>query len=549
MKHCPECNRNYADPTLSFCLQDGAPLIFGSAADEPRTAILSGDSTSEAATRTFEPTPTARPSDEPTQSNRRSVAIGIAVLLLSALGIGGYLYYGRNSPKQIDSIAVMPFVNESGNAELEYLSDGMTETLISALMQLPNLSVQARSSVFRYKGKEMDARAIGRELNVQAILNGRVVQRSDGLTLYLELVDAVSGTRIWGDQYDREQSDLVTLQREVARDVASKLQAKLTSADQQKLAKSYTSSPEAYQLYLQGNSYWEKRTRTNIEIAVKFYQQAIDKDPNYALAYAGLAEAYAQPTQQPAGLSKARAAALKALSLDNDLPEAHSVLARLLANFDYDFSGAERELRRALELNPNYPDARCRYGILLSLLGRFEAAEAEFRRALELEPLSLACNNGYGGMMIHARRYDDAIKQLKKTLELDENFWLTHASLASVYQITGNYAESVKELVRVAEINGHEQNAARIREIFEKHGWVGVMRFMVGEERQGGRQFYGKARFYATLGEKDNAFAALNAAYENRESGFPSIKVDPLFDPLRDDPRFSELLKKVGFPE
>ena len=556
MKHCPECNRNYADPTLSFCLQDGAPLIFGSAADEPATAILSGDSTRQAPTRTFEPTPMAPPSYEHTASNRRSVAIGIAVLFLSALGIGGFLYYGRNSPKQIESIAVMPFVNEGGNADVEWLSDGMTETLINALTQLPNLNVQARSSVFRYKGKEMDARTIANELNVQAILNGRVVQRSDGLTLYLELVDALTGNRIWGEQYDRKQSDLVSLQREVARDVASKLQAKLSSVDQQKLAKNYTSSPEAYQLYLQGNSYWEKRGQKNIEIAIGYYQQAIQKDPNYALAYAGLANAYAQPAQQPQGLPKARAAALKALSLDNDLAEAHAIYGRLLAIHDYDLSGAEREYLRAIELNPNYADAHSRYGAHLASLGKFDAAEREYRRALELEPLSRVFNVSYGEMLVNARRYDDAIIQLKKTLELDENFFLTYFALATVYQLKSNYSESVEMRARRAEINGNVEKAASVRESFAKGGWEGYLRYEISlvkprpdsEERFRGVR-YDIATIYAQLGEKDKAFEALNDAYENRESTLLSMKVNPQLDPLRDDPRFKEMLNKVGFPE
>ena len=556
MKHCPECNRNYADPTLSFCLQDGAPLIFGPAADEPRTAILSGDSTREAPTRTFEPTPTARPSNEHAASNRRSVAIGMAVLFLSALGIGGYLYSGLNSPKQIDSIAVMPFVNESGNADLEYLSDGMTETLINSLMQLPNLNVQARSSVFRFKGKEVDARAIGRELNVQAILSGRVVQRSDGLTLYLELVDAVTGTRIWGEQYDRKQSDLVSLQREVARDVASKLQAKLTSADQQKLAKNFTSSPEAYQLYLQGQSYWNKRGLKNLEIAIGYYQQAIEKDQNYALAYAGLAETYAQPSLQPQGMPKALAAAQKALELDNDLAEAHTVYGRLLAIHDYDFARAERECLRAIELNPNYGAAHFRYGAILTWLGKFEAAEAENRRALELEPLSLSFNFNYGQMLVSARRYDEAIIQLKKTLELDDKFILTRPTLATAYRLKGDYRESIELLARDAEIKSDAEKAASIRESFAKGGWEGYLRYEISlvKPRPDSGERFGEARFnlatmYSQLGEKDKAFEALNDAYDNREWRLTRIKVDPLLDPLRDDPRFSELLKKVGFPE
>ena len=402
----------------------------------------------------------------------------------------------------------------------------------------------------------MDARAIGRELNVQAILNGRVVQLSDGLTLYLELVDAVTGTRIWGEQYDRKQSDLVLLQREVARDVASKLQAKLTSADQQKLAKNFTSSPEAYQLYLQGQSYWNKRGLKNLEIAIGYYQQAIEKDQNYALAYAGLAETYAQPSLQPQGMPKALAAAQKALELDNDLAEAHTVYGRLLAIHDYDFARAERECLRAIELNPNYGAAHFRYGAILTWLGKFEAAEAENRRALELEPLSLSFNFNYGQMLVSARRYDEAIIQLKKTLELDDKFILTRPTLATAYRLKGDYRESIELLARDAEIKSDAEKAASIRESFAKGGWEGYLRYEISlvKPRPDSGERFGEARFnlatmYSQLGEKDKAFEALNDAYDNREWRLTRIKVDPLLDPLRDDPRFSELLKKVGFPE
>ena len=592
MKHCPKCDRFYTDETLNFCLDDGEWLKSEPAAvatgvvsgEESPTAILSkplastdGPAPGEDPTRAQIHT-TARTEAEPQRSlgelsekqsfsaRRAAKPLGkvsgwqLAVLGIVALvlvgGYFGYRYFGSGG-NQISSIAVMPFVNESGNADLEYLSDGMTETLINALTQLPNLNVQARSSVFRYKGKEMDAPAIGRALNVQAILNGRVVQRSDGLTLYLELVDAVTGNRIWGEQYDRKQSDLVSLQREVARDVASKLQAKLTSADQQKLAKNYTSNPEAYQLYLQGNSYFEKRGPKNIEIAVGFYNQAIENDPNYALAYAGLANAYAQPTQQPQGMPKALEAARRALSLDNDLAEAHTVYARLLAIHDYDFAGAEREYLRAIELNPNYADAHSRYGLLLSSLGKFDAAKREFQRTLELEPLSPGFNFSYGQMLINARRYDDAIIQLKKTLELDDKFILTRPTLATAYMLKGDYRASIELLAQDAEIKGDAEKAASIRESFAKGGWEGYLRYqisLVKPRPDSGERFrevrYDLATIYAQLGEKDKAFEALNDAYENREWRLPTgIRVNPLFDPLRDDPRFRELLKKVGFPE
>jgi TolB-like protein len=552
MKRCPKCSQTYTDETLNFCLDDGEWLQ----TDEPSTAIL----TSEAQTRVHSTETSAGNSlpavSENTKPVRKLVLGIIGVLLVAVLGVGAYWFYGIRPARQIDSIAVMPFVNESGNADLDYLSDGMTETLINALMQLPNLNVQARSSVFRYKGKDMGAPAIGKELNVQAILNGRVVQRGDGLTLYLELVDALTGNRIWGDQYDRKQSDLVSLQREIARDVASKLQAKLTSADQQKLAKNYTSSPEAYQLYLQGKSYWEKRGQKNIEIAIGYYQQAIEKDPNYALAYAGLANAYAQPTQQPQGLPKALEAAEKALSLDINLAEAHSIYGRLLAVHDYDLSGAEREYLRAIELNPNYAEAHSRYGAHLALLGKFDAAEAEHRRALALEPLSLVFNSSYGEMLVKARRYDDAINQLKKTVDLDERFFLAYFSLAAVYQLKGNYPESIEMRARRAEINGNVEKAAAVRDSFARGGWEGYLRYEIslvnprpGREERFRSIRYELATMYAQLGEKDKAFEALNDAYENREFGLLGMKVDPVLDPLRDDPRFPELLKKVGFPD
>ncbi len=544
MKRCPECRRDYYDETLLYCLDDGVHLVEGPGADLP----------SESPTRVL-PAADAKPTAA--VSKRNTILAGvIGVAIVTAIGVGSYLYYGRSATKQINSIAVMPFVNASGSADLEYLSDGMTDTLINSLLQLPNLNVQSMSSVIRYKGKETDASAIGRELNVQAILNGRVVQRGDGLTLYLELVDAVTANRIWGEQYDRKQSDLVTLQREVARDVASKLQAKLTRADQQKLAKNYTSNPEAYQLYLQGNFYFEKRGLKNVEIAIGYYQQAIEKDPNYALAYAGLADAYARPVMQPQGMPKAREAAEKALSLDNDLAEAHTVYGRLLAVHDYDVSGAEREFLRAIELNPNYAGAHSRYGEILTSLGRFDLAEREHRKALELEPLSLVSNFAYGEMLVNARRYDDAINHLKKTLELDEKFVLTYVPLASAYQLNGSYRESVETRARHAEINGNTEFAASVRDSFEKGGWEGYLRYEISRVKprpDSGEHFRGVrnelATKYVQLGEKDKAFEALNDAFENREFTLRWIKVNPQLDPLRDDPRFQELLKKIGFPE
>ena len=473
------------------------------------------------------------------------------IVFLAAIGLGYWLFTNRAAnTKQIESIAVMPFVNESGNADTEYLSDGMTETLISSLSQIPKLNVKARSSVFRYKGKEMDAQTIGKELNVQAMLNGRVVQRGQDLILYVELVDAATENSLWKQTYNKTMTNLVALQNDIARDVADKLKVKLSGADEQRLAKNYTENTEAYKLYLQGRFYRNKSTGDNNRKAIELFNQAIAIDPNYALAYAGIADAYpllsfAEPQQV---MSKAREAALKALSLDNNLAEAHVALARVLLDYDYDFAAAEREYKAAIEVNPNYAGTHTRYGLLLTRFGRHEEAFAKHRQALEIEPLSLINNRDYGESLILARRYDEAMTQLKKTLELDADFLAAHVSLGFVYQMKGNYAESVEERAKVQELRGNPQPRAQIRESFAKGGWEGFLRNQIENRKTSNQTAYMTATLHAALGEKDKAFAELNRSYENREFFMTLLKVDPRLDPLRDDPRFQELLRRVGFP-
>ena len=484
---------------------------------------------------------------------RKPLAAFALSVLLTAFGFGVWYFTNFSAnPKQIESIAVMPFVNESGNADNEYLTDGMTETLISSLSQLPNLNVKARSSVFRYKGKDATAQTIGKELNVQAILNGRVVQRGDRLTLSLELVDAQTENVIWSDQYNRGQADLISLQSEIARDISDKLRVKLSGADEQKLTKKYTENLEAYKLYLQGRFYLNKRTAKDIWKSIEYFEQAIAVDPNYALGYAGIADARAllsvyrgAPPHETK--PKAKEAALKALSLDKDLAEAHVALGTILHDYDYDFAGAEREFKLAIELDPNYAAAHQNYGILFSTLGRHEEALAEYHRALEIDPFSLIFNRGYGERLIYARRYDDAIAQLKKTLEMDAGFVSTHYSLAVAYQIKGNYAEAVEEFAKFQELTGEPQTAAAIRENYAKNGWQGFLRMITEEGLQFITPWHNVAIFHAALGEKDKAFAELNRSYERRESLMMRLKADPRLDPLRDDPRYQDLLRRVGF--
>ncbi len=405
MKRCPTCNRVEAENVLAFCRVDGTRLVsdsssisgeagtaqLGSAAvvNEGETSILShtantGTSGATQPTSVLPAGPAPSTTPELIKPKRRKTVIAGAALITLAIAVGGYFYYPGKSKPVIESIAGMPFVNESGNQDVEYLSDGMTETLINTLSRLPNLNVKARSSVFRYKGKETNPQTIGKELNVQAILNGRVTQRGEQLTLSLELIDAQTENVIWSEQYNRKQADLVTLQSEIARDVSSKLKTKLSGADQAKLEKKYTENPEAYRLYLQGRFYWNKRAGKLFERAKDYFQQAVENDPNFALGLVGLADVSSDTDR-----TKAKEYVMRALSLDDGLAEAHATLGYQYL-LDCEFAAAERELKRSMELNPNYASAHQWNGSRLMMLGRYDEAFASHRRALDIEPTSAA---------------------------------------------------------------------------------------------------------------------------------------------------------------
>jgi len=450
---------------------------------------------------------------------------------------------------------VLPFVNESGNADMEYLSDGMTESLINSLSQLPKLNVKARSSVFRYKGKEIEPQQIGKELNVQAVLNGRVVQRGQDLILYLSLVDPLNGNQIWGEQYNRKPSDLLQLQTEIARDVSSKLRTKLSGADEQRLAKSSTANGEAYRLYLLGRFHWNKRSKVDIYRAIEYYSQAVRADPNYAIGYAGLADVYSILQGYDRSVSplesqvKAREYALKALSLDDTLSEAHVSYALVIQSMDFDFAGAEREFKRAIELDPKNGGAYSAYTMLLAGLGRFNEAEANVRRALELEPVSQNVNRNYGNFLMLMRRYDESEKQLRKTVDLDPNFQVGYFSLANTLQIQGKYAEAVETYARAREVAGKPQEAAAMRASFKKGEWRGfVLDFRKYDWMSDNRPKYIDATRLASIGENQRALDALDEAFAEHEAFLLFLKVDPRLDPLHEDPRFKDLLQRVGFP-
>jgi TolB-like protein/Tfp pilus assembly protein PilF len=580
MKRCLRCHQTYTDETLKFCRDDGSLLQANSLAPEsPNTLILPG-----ARTNVAQPTQllqseiahgkeTTLPIEAPRKSHegrieaaseskrrRRGVVIVVSVLILTAAGLAFWLLKNRSlsdstNPAPIESVAVLPFVNESGNAEMEYLSDGMTESLINSLSQLPKLNVKARSSVFRYKGKEIEPQQIANELNVQAVLNGRVVQRGQDLILYLSLVDARNGNQIWGEQYNRKQADLLQLQAEIARDVSGKLRTKLSGADERRLTKNFTANAEAYRFYLLGRFHLNKRSKAEIYRAIEYFSQAVRADPNYAIAYSGLADAYAilqgydKSVSPLAAQVKAREYALKALSLDDTLSEAHVSYASVIQSADFDFAGAEREFKRAIELDPKNGGAYLFYALLLTGLGRFDEAETNLRRVLELEPTSQNVNRHYGNFLMVVRRYDESEKQLRKAVELDPNFQVGYFSLANTLQMQGRYAEAVEAYATAREVAGSAEEAGVMRASFKKGGWRGfVLDFSRYDWMSDNRPKYIDAARLASIGENQRALDALEEAFAERETFLMFLKVDPRFDSLRPHPRFQDLLRRVGFP-
>jgi serine/threonine protein kinase/TolB-like protein/Flp pilus assembly protein TadD len=490
---------------------------------------------------------------------QRKLGLAIAALVLIAAGIGTFLVFrSRPANVAIKSIAVMPFVNESGNADLEYLSDGMTETLINSLSQIPNLSVKARSSVFRYKGKEVDPKKVASELGVQAILTGHVIQRGDQLTLSVELIDGLTENTIWGNKYERKGSDLVSLQSEVARDVSGKLKSKISGADAAKVEKSFTANPEAYQLYLKGIFYWNKRNPESLKRSIEFFNQAIEKDPAYALAYAGLAEAYVLLPEYYAGTPrdcypKATAAAKRALELDGSVAEARTALAHAFAQ-DFKFPEAEREFRQAIQMNPNYATAHQWYATVLLVTKRYDESVAEGKRAQEIDPLSLIITTNMAGYYFYQGKYDEALPYAKTTVDMDPNFFLGRNTLGLIYEMKGSYAEALIEAKRVLELNDDPNYLANLAHLYAVSGKRNEALKTLEQMKQiasGGRYIsgYSFAVVYIGLGDKDKAIEQLERSFEYRAPDFLYVAVDPYFKDLHSDPRFVDLMHRAGLPE
>jgi TolB-like protein/Tfp pilus assembly protein PilF/predicted Ser/Thr protein kinase len=488
---------------------------------------------------------------------RGRAAIGIAAVALIALLAGaGWFYRFAGRGETIDSVAVLPFVNTSADPNTEYLSDGITESLINSLSQLPHLKVMSRDSAFIYKGKDTDARTVGQALGVRAVFKGRVMQHGDDLEISAELVDARDDSHIWGQQYSRKASDIFALQSDLAKEMTSMLRMRLTGDDEKRMTRSYTANPEAYQLYLKGRYWWNKRTKDALDKAIEYFRQAIAKDPAYSLAYDGLADCYTLlplfanvPAKE--ALPKASQAALKAVELDDTLAEAHTSVAFVKAFYDWDWSDAEKEFQRAIALNPNYATAHSWYGLALMNMGRSDEAIAEGKRAQELDPLSLPANRILGFIFYNARQYDSAIEQARKTLELDPNFILAHIDLGDAYVQKSLYREATVEFENALAISPGDPLAlsclgyayavagrnAEAQKVLDQLNELSKRGYIVPAYR---------ARIYAGLGEKDKAFAWLEKAREDRSITSAPLKVGPDFDPLRSDPRFSDLLRRMN---
>ena len=514
---------------------------------ENRTAVLQRATSGRANT-------TAENTGPPARWYRRwPVMAALGVLLLGGIGVGGYFWRQKTGPSnEIRSVAVMPFVNETGDPQVEYLSDGMTDTLISSLSELPNLKVKARTSVFRYKGKEIDPKTIGKELGVQAIVNGRVAQRDRRTNVLLEVIDTETEDVIFSTRYDKPQSELVTLQSDIARDVSGKLKRKLSRTEEAKVTKTHTADPEALQLYLQGQFYAHKGGRSNVLRASDYFNKAIEKDPNYALAYAGLALNYSSYTLYNLApptdfMPKTKAAAMRAVELDDSLAEAHVALGKSGAD------NAEQEFRRAIELNPNYAEAHDALCTFLTWQKRFDEAITEGKKAQELDPLSAIVTSDLGAVYAFARRPDEAIEILRRAHEMDPTLWVPLGWLGFPQTLKGQYTEAIATFRKAVELSDGSPNPkSHLIYALAKAGQRDEALKLVDElKREAEHEYIESFHFavsYAALGNKDEAFFWLRRGIDEGSIGFNELDVHPWFDDLRSDPRFKALLKRTNLP-
>ena len=543
MKRCPTCQRVYTDETLKFCRHDGAPLIDDSSAltdAQPTLMKLPPGDSDSVSTKIFRSAPssgevvTSSSLTEPLQRRRRSAR-----------------------SKVIDSLAVLPVIHESADPHSEYLSDGITESIINSLSQLPKLRVVPRSTVFRYKGREVDPQHVGYELGVRAVLTGRLLQLNDVLIIKTELIDVAQESQLWGEQYRRRLTDIFDLQEEIAQEISGKLRLKLSGEEKKRLVKRYTENAEAYDLYLKGRYFTNKRTGEWIRKGIECFERAAGLDPNYALAYAGMADAYAFLASSTGGLPpadcypQAKAAASRALEIDDSLAEAHTSLGFSHLLYDWDFAGAEREFKRAIKLNPGYASAHEGYGFYLKATAQNEAAIRECQRAQKLDPLSLFAKVSVGWAYYFARQYDQAIEQGGRALEMDPRFDFAHRIIGLAFAQQGKGEEAVAALNQAVILTGGSPiSMSHLGYAYAVAGMRAEAQMVIEDLQEMARQKYIPSYCFAIihlgLGEHDQAFSWLERAVEERSGFMAFMLVEPILDPVRHDPRFADLLQRVG---
>jgi TolB-like protein/DNA-binding winged helix-turn-helix (wHTH) protein/Tfp pilus assembly protein PilF len=461
------------------------------------------------------------------------------------------------SRRQVDSIAVLPFVNGTGDSSLQYLSDGIAQQVVDELSQLNSVKVMAWTTVSRYRQSTSDVRAIGRDLGVKGVLTGTLARNGDRLALQTELVDVGTGSQVWGQRYDQDVAEVSRLQHNLSRDITDSLRLKLTGNEQEKIQHRYQSSSQAYGLYLKGRFFWGKRTKAGMQQAIRYFQEAIAIDPNYALAYAGLADCYNLlddwgQTAPRDSFPRARAAAEKAIALDDSLAEAHVSLAMVRGAYDWDWNGSEQEFRRAIALNPNYATAHQWYGMTLASLHRFSEAEAEVARARDLDPLSPIVNMSVAEVYAWERKYDEAMAQYKRVLELDPTFAGAYGNLAHVYAQKHMYAELIDVLKRKAVLDGEPNVGKAIEDSYRKSGYRGVveqdLKASLEERSANYVNAVGIADCYAELGDAPRALEWLEKGYEEHASGMQYLSVMEAFDFMRSDPKFRYWLDVLNLP-
>jgi serine/threonine-protein kinase len=478
-------------------------------------------------------------------------AVAIAVAVLS-----GLLFFGR---KSVHSIAVLPFENSSRDPDAEYVSDGVTENLINTLSRLPRVRVMARGTVFVYKNKNVDPRQVGRDLHVETVVTGRIYQKDKHLSISTEMVKVSDGSSLWGQQYsDRNAADLLDLQTEISHEIIEHLRLNLSDENQKAIEKRYTTDNEAYQFFLRARYHWVKDTPEDYEKASEYYNEAIKRDPNFALAYAGLAEYYTAlalhgilPPKE--AWDKFRPPMEKALQLDRDLVESTGATASYDL-FAWNFAAAEKSIRRGLQLSPQATEQHRFYGEFLRAMGRFDESITQLKQAQELDPLSVTVNKSLGVGYFWAKRYDEALAQLQKTIDLDPNSSESHDALADVYVRKGNYPGAIDETAQYLKLSGDEEEATAFRQLAEKSGYPAAIQSLYEKQlkllESNSQYGYVSPMFFvfvnAHLGRKDEAFRWLDEAFRERSPWLIFLKTDPQFDTLRSDPRFMALMKKVG---